>query len=165
MTHDPRSPTGQRAALTSGKVYSLSLSRTKAVVALSSKEVLIFDLRNMSAPEQARESPLKHQLRRVALDAVSGDWFVLASSEVRPPVSSRPRPLTHPPLLLVLPILLRFLPLQGRVAVEHIDPAAKGYTFKCHRRGDLAFPVNAVASHPIYGTPSPPPSPPPLRRD
>lgn len=26
------------------------------------------------------------------------------------------------------------------------------YAFKCHRKGDKVFPVNAMAFHPIYGT-------------
>jgi hypothetical protein len=27
-----------------------------------------------------------------------------------------------------------------------------GYAFKCHRRADLAYPVNTIAFHPGYGT-------------
>jgi len=46
--------------------------------------------------------------------------------------------------------------VEGRVAVEYFDlsPAvqAKRYAFKCHRQGDLVFPVNAVAFHPTHGT-------------
>ncbi|CAM9860904.1 unnamed protein product, partial [Laminaria digitata] len=26
------------------------------------------------------------------------------------------------------------------------------YAFKCHRKGDQVFPVNAMAFHPVYGT-------------
>lgn len=46
--------------------------------------------------------------------------------------------------------------VEGRVAVEYFDPApavqAKRYAFKCHRVGELVFPVNAIAFHPTHGT-------------
>ena len=64
---------------------------------------------------------------------------------------------------------LRFFPdgqriavgsVEGRVAVEWVDgrPLENGqgmpkeYAFKCHRRNDLVFPVNAIEFHPKYGT-------------
>ena len=64
---------------------------------------------------------------------------------------------------------LRFFPdgqriavgsVEGRVAVEWVDgrplesntTMPKEYAFKCHRRGDLVFPVNCIEFHPKYGT-------------
>lgn len=35
---------------------------------------------------------------------------------------------------------------------EGAPKSKPGYAFKCHRRGVLAFPVNDIAFHPIYGT-------------
>lgn len=43
--------------------------------------------------------------------------------------------------------------VEGRVAVEYFaaEESSKSFAFKCHRKGDLAFPVNAIAFHPTYG--------------
>jgi hypothetical protein len=45
--------------------------------------------------------------------------------------------------------------VEGRVGIEyfdhHPDVQAKKYSFKCHRQGTLAYPVNAIALHPRYG--------------
>lgn len=48
--------------------------------------------------------------------------------------------------------------VEGRVAVEYLEEldqptsGGKKYAFKCHRSGDLVFPVNCIAFHPRYGT-------------
>ncbi|KAJ4300194.1 mitotic spindle checkpoint protein Bub3 [Collariella sp. IMI 366227] len=54
--------------------------------------------------------------------------------------------------------------IEGRVAVEwfedSVESQARKYAFKCHRQtddssgggGDVVFPVNALAFHPVYGT-------------
>lgn len=47
--------------------------------------------------------------------------------------------------------------IEGRVAVEFLEelglPAkVKKYAFKCHRQGDIVYPVNAIGFHPQYGT-------------
>jgi cell cycle arrest protein BUB3 len=61
---------------------------------------------------------------------------------------------------------LRFFPdsnaiaigsIEGRAAVEFLEdlgrPAlGKKFAFKCHRVGDMVYPVNAIAFHPKYGT-------------
>jgi WD40 repeat protein len=61
---------------------------------------------------------------------------------------------------------LRFFPdggaiavgsVEGRAGVEYLEELgreAKGkkYAFKCHRVGDLVYPVNAIEFHPIHGT-------------
>ncbi|RHY29169.1 hypothetical protein DYB32_005379 [Aphanomyces invadans] len=46
---------------------------------------------------------------------------------------------------------------EGRVALEYVDPARKGYAFKCHREKisdseTYVFPINAIAFHPRFGT-------------
>lgn len=61
---------------------------------------------------------------------------------------------------------LRFFPdggaiavgsIEGRAAVEYLEDLgreAKGkkFAFKCHRVGDMVYPVNAIEFHPRYGT-------------
>lgn len=47
--------------------------------------------------------------------------------------------------------------VEGRVSVEYLEeldrPAVgKKYTFKCHRVGDLVYPVNCIEFHPKFGT-------------
>lgn len=47
--------------------------------------------------------------------------------------------------------------IEGRVAVEYLDELgreAKGkkFAFKCHRQGDLVYPVNCIEFHPRFGT-------------
>jgi len=42
--------------------------------------------------------------------------------------------------------------IEGRVAVEYVDPNKKGYAFKCHRQNDTVYPVNCLEFHPTYGT-------------
>jgi hypothetical protein len=60
----------------------MSGTDTRMVFATSSKQIIIYDVRNMSEPEQIRESPLRHQLRRVACDIVTHEGFVVGSTEV-----------------------------------------------------------------------------------
>lgn len=43
------------------------------------------------------------------------------------------------------------------MAVEYFDvngssDLSRNYAFKCHRKGDVAYPVNALAFHPLLGT-------------
>mmetsp|Transcript_1569 Transcript_1569/g.2511 ORF Transcript_1569/g.2511 Transcript_1569/m.2511 type:complete len:326 (+) Transcript_1569:91-1068(+) len=106
-----------------GKAYSLSLTSTRIVVATSERHIVVYDSRNLSAPEQVRESPLRYQTRKVSCFP-NGEGFALGS-------------------------------IEGRVAVEYFEQQPDGkryYAFKCHRRGDVAYPVNAIAFHPVYGT-------------
>lgn len=67
---DPRGASGQERTLVGTyfqpeRVYSISLVGTRLVVATAGRHVNIYDLRNMSQPEQRRESSLKYQTRCV----------------------------------------------------------------------------------------------------
>eukprot|EP01041_Mallomonas_annulata_P002543 gene2543-4959_t len=121
---DPRSSAKVTSIPTTDKVFSLSITDTRVIIATAGRHILIYDVRNMSQVEQIRESPLRHQTRKVACFP-DGTGYALGS-------------------------------IEGRVAIEYfdMDPAiqTKKYAFKCHRRGELAFPVNSLAYHPIYGT-------------
>lgn len=64
-----------------GKVYSMSLSTNRLVVATSGRHILVYDVRNMSQPEQVRVSPLRCQTRRVAC-FMDGSAFAVGSVEV-----------------------------------------------------------------------------------
>lgn len=113
-----------------GKVYSMSASEARLVVAMSGRHVDIFDLRTLQSgqPEQRRESSLKFQTRCVRCQA-DGRGYALSSVE-------------------------------GRVAWEFFDldeaTQARKYAFKCHRKNeggkDLVFPVNAIAFNRPHGT-------------
>ena len=127
-----------------GKVYSLSTVGSRVVVATANRQVLVYDLRSMSAPEQTRESPLRHQTRRVACSP-NGEFFAISSTEVS----------CHRASLLAVCWLIKWLILQGRVGIEYFELDAehqsKKYAFKCHRRGDIAYPINTLAFHPVFG--------------
>ncbi|XWS39874.1 hypothetical protein CRYUN_Cryun18bG0092000 [Craigia yunnanensis] len=67
---DPRGASGQERTLVGTypqpeRVYSLSLVGNRLVVATAGRHVNVYDLRNMSQPEQRRESSLKYQTRCV----------------------------------------------------------------------------------------------------
>ncbi len=117
------------------RVYSMALlGGTSLVVGTANRHVLIYDLRKLSAAASAptalissRESTLKHQTRYIAAPP-AGDFLAVASTE-------------------------------GRVAIDYLGAAEAGasYAFKCHRRkeadgSETAFPVHALAFHPVYGT-------------
>ena len=62
------------------KVYSMSSSGEQLVVATAGRKVFIWDLRNMSCPQQKRESSLKYQTRCVV---VSQTRLVMFSAVVK----------------------------------------------------------------------------------
>ena len=148
--HHLASPTTPPASITlPSKPFSISLTPTKLVVAMSSRALHIYDLAsassslpqqtNSSPPEtaipitldpwQQRESSLKFMTRAIA--CMPNDAGYASSS------------------------------IEGRVAVEWFDPSpesqARKYAFKCHRQAneqgvDVVYPVNALAFHPRHGT-------------
>ncbi|KAK0745091.1 WD40-repeat-containing domain protein [Apiosordaria backusii] len=121
-----------------GKPHALSSSPTKLVVAMTARLVHIYDLPTLASattpppPWQTRESSLKFLTRAVA--CMPNDAGYATSS------------------------------IEGRVAVEWFEDTpesqARKYAFKCHRQaapeeeggGDIVYPVNALAFHPVYGT-------------
>jgi cell cycle arrest protein BUB3 len=123
-----------------GKPHALAISPTKVVVAMTARLVHIYDLDAALAaiasgagdlqPWQQRESSLKFLTRAVA--CMPNDAGYATSS------------------------------IEGRVAVEWFEDSAESqarkYAFKCHRQaapdgdGDIVYPVNALAFHPVHGT-------------
>lgn len=128
------------------KPFSISLTPTKLVVAMASRQIFIYDLAalkmltSQSAPSQEsgnqsileiqpwqqRESSLKFMTRAVC--CMPNDQGYALSS------------------------------IEGRVGVEWFDPSpesqSRKYAFKCHRQADegvdVVYPVNALAFHPVH---------------
>ena len=146
--HDTASPSQPPIKIElPGKPHALSASPTKLVVAMTARMVHIYDIPTLanllssasngagSAPDvkpwQQRESSLKFLTRAVA--CMPNDAGYATSS------------------------------IEGRVAVEWFEDTAESqarkYAFKCHRQtapddeggGDVVYPVNALAFHPVYG--------------
>ncbi|KAF9621206.1 hypothetical protein IFM89_016700 [Coptis chinensis] len=84
---DPRAASGKEHTLVGThlqpeRVYSVSLVGNRLVVATAGRHVNVYDLRNMSKPEQQRESPLKYQTRSVRCYP-NGTGFAVSSVEGR----------------------------------------------------------------------------------
>ncbi|KAL5218330.1 hypothetical protein ABZP36_019014 [Zizania latifolia] len=84
---DPRGASGTECTLVGTydqpeRVYSLSLVGNRLVVATAGRHVNIYDLRNMSKPEQKRDSSLKYQTRCVQCFP-NGTGYALSSVEGR----------------------------------------------------------------------------------
>jgi cell cycle arrest protein BUB3 len=129
------------------KPFCISASPSKLIVAMSARQIHIYDLSELSLkasehssaggggdltvePYQRRESSLKFMTRAVAC---MPDDAGFASSSI-----------------------------EGRIAVEWFDDSpesqARKYAFKCHRQAslddgiDTVYPVNALVFHPVHGT-------------
>ncbi|KAK4225407.1 mitotic checkpoint protein BUB3.2 [Podospora fimiseda] len=139
--HNLSSPSEVLTIPLPGKPHALSISPSKLVVAMTARLVHIHDLptlltststQQIPQPWQTRESSLKFLTRAVA--CMPNDAGYATSS------------------------------IEGRVAVEWFEDTpesqARKYAFKCHRQpapeeeggGDIVYPVNALAFHPVYGT-------------
>ncbi|KAK1291707.1 hypothetical protein QJS10_CPB17g02335 [Acorus calamus] len=104
------------------RVYSLSLVGNRLVVATAGRHVNVYDLRNMSQPEQRRESSLKYQTRCVRCYPNGTDSnapiILLACREAL---------LCHLTLAVPLPVIgfmrdgYALSSVEGRVAMEFFD--------------------------------------------
>ncbi|MES1913058.1 MAG: hypothetical protein MHM6MM_005289 [Cercozoa sp. M6MM] len=114
------------------RVYSMSCGVRSGedllLVAAADRSVSMFDVRRLDTPLQKRESPLKNQLRCVALSP-DGERFLLSSVEGRVAVE---------------------------YVSEAPELRKRKFAFKCHRRTreqeQLVYPVHSVAWHPTAGT-------------
>eukprot|EP00462_Mataza_sp_D1_P026224 CAMPEP_0175145434 /NCGR_PEP_ID=MMETSP0087-20121206/14765_1 /TAXON_ID=136419 /ORGANISM="Unknown Unknown, Strain D1" /LENGTH=336 /DNA_ID=CAMNT_0016430173 /DNA_START=20 /DNA_END=1030 /DNA_ORIENTATION=- len=111
------------------KVYTAALNHNRLVVGTSGRQVYIYDVRQMSQPEQVRESSLMNQTRCIRIFP-NGAGYALSSIEGRVAIEFfDPSPIVQ----------------------------KKKYAFKCHRKSgenkvQTLFPVNAIAFHPTHGT-------------
>lgn len=125
---DARAPGETSRTAVKGKVYAMSLgefglsSPRKLVIATSDRSFQVYDARKLDG--EALESK-ESPLKYQTRDVAcfpSCDGFALSS-------------------------------IEGRIAVEYFqDQPKKSYSFKCHRNGNLVYPVNCLAVHPVYGT-------------
>ncbi|GJE85362.1 WD40 repeat-like protein [Phanerochaete sordida] len=126
---DPRAATAQQSSTSlPERVYHMDLVNNTLVVAMASRIFHIYDIRNMSAPSQSRESSLKYMTRALACMA-DGQGYATASVEGR--------------------IAVEYFDPSPEVQ-------EKKYAFKCHRQTiedvDHVWPVNSLAFHPVYNT-------------
>jgi len=125
---DPRSHAAVAKLPQPFKVFGMTGGAGRLVVATAHRTVNIYQTRMLGVVEQRRESSLKYQTRCVSAYP-NGTGYALSSVE-------------------------------GRVAMEYYDTSPeeqkKKYAFKCHRKAedgqDVAYPVNAIAFHPQFGT-------------
>jgi len=110
------------------KVYTMATSGYRLVIGTAGRNVIIFDTRFMSEPQQRRESSLKYQTRCIRTFP-DGQGYALSSTEGR--------------------VAIEYFDPAPEIQ-------AKKYAFKCHRsvsQGvDTVYPVNTMAFHPVHGT-------------
>lgn len=118
-----------------GKVYTMALGQgNKLVVGTSDRHVEIYDTRNLSVPEQRRESALKYQTRCIRCFP-DGEGYAVGSTEGR--------------------VAIEYFNPDS-------DVQKLKYAFKCHRttkeqpgqstKVEYVHPVNVIEFHPTYGT-------------
>ncbi|AQL02211.1 Putative pentatricopeptide repeat-containing protein mitochondrial [Zea mays] len=173
---DPRGVSGPERTLVGTyaqpeRVYSLSLVGNRLVVATAGRHVNIYDLRNMSQPEQKRDSSLKYQTRCVrCFPNGTGNWPLGARVHDCGNLDPGKRKQNSFPgnkawqrclhLGSQVPALVqpssRGLPTPQESVPLIVGNFSCRYAFKCHRKSeagrDTVYPVNAIAFHPIYGT-------------
>ncbi|KAJ3122359.1 hypothetical protein HK098_002912, partial [Nowakowskiella sp. JEL0407] len=110
------------------KVYAMDIVENKLVIAMASRHIFIYDIRNMKETIQRRESSLKYMTRTIKC-MPNGEGYACSSIEGR--------------------VAVEFFDSSESVQ-------AKKYAFKCHRQKlndvENIFPVNALDFHPVYGT-------------
>jgi cell cycle arrest protein BUB3 len=112
------------------KIYTMSLTGNRLVVGTSGRHVFIYDLRNLSTPDQVRESSLMNQTRCIRC-IPDGSGYALSSIEGR--------------------VAIEYFDPSPQVQ-------KKKYAFKCHRKtnnvtkAQTLYPVNSIAFHPLHLT-------------
>ncbi|KAI8898596.1 WD40-repeat-containing domain protein [Globomyces pollinis-pini] len=106
------------------KVFSLDVCKEKMVVALANRIILVYDLRNTSAPLETKESNLKYMTRKIAC-IPNGKGYATSSIEGR--------------------VAVDFFDTADQ---------SKKFSFKCHRQKvdecEFIYPVNALTYHPQH---------------
>jgi len=125
---DPRTNSCTGTYTQPDKVYTMSVAGEKLVVGTAGRKVWVWDLRNMRAAEQKRESSLKFQTRCLSCFP-NKSGYVLSSIEGR--------------------VAVEYLESTA-------EAQKKKYAFKCHRIKENGieniYPVNAIAFHRQYNT-------------
>lgn len=139
-----------------GKAFSMDVdpvNRNLIAVATSGRRICFIDIR--------RPTSVLHDTRNLAL---APDEDESSNNTVNVEVKMS---LDRESSLKYQTRCLRFFPhgnaiaigsIEGRAAVEYIDELGrtsegqKKFAFKCHRVGDMVYPVNSIAFHPRLGT-------------
>ncbi|KPM04263.1 mitotic checkpoint protein BUB3-like protein [Sarcoptes scabiei] len=127
---DGRTPSSIGTYSQPDKVYTFDTCGDTVVVGTAERRVLVWDLKNMSYPQQRRESSLKYQTRYIRCFS-NKEGFVLSSIEGR--------------------VAVEYLDPNPEIQ-------KKKYAFKCHRNKDAAtgseciYPVNSMSFHSGYNT-------------
>ncbi|KAJ2487963.1 mitotic spindle checkpoint protein Bub3 [Coemansia sp. RSA 2320] len=108
------------------RIYSMSAQGDLLAIALAGRKLLIYDVRRLETPLEARESPLKFPTRCVRL-MPDCTGFVCSSVEGR--------------------VAVEFLDGAGKQ-----NYAFKCHRQPAEENVDLVYPVNAVAFHPVHHT-------------
>lgn len=82
ILYDASSKTKSHSLQLTGKVFSVSTIEHKLVIGTSNKEIIIYDMRNLSNPEEVRESPLRNQIRKT-ICSPNKSSFAIGSTEGR----------------------------------------------------------------------------------
>jgi cell cycle arrest protein BUB3 len=112
------------------KVYTMDSIGNRLVVGTSGRHIYIYDIRQLSQPEQVRESSLMNQTRCIRCSP-DGHSFAISSIEGR--------------------VAIEYFDTDPQIQ-------ARKYAFKCHRKTDkktqtqTLYPVNCIAFHPRHGT-------------
>ena len=135
------------------KPFSLSLSPTKLVVAMSSRALHIYDLAALASDSSAAAVP--------AQELAGANEYMPLTTEPWQRRESSLKFMTRAVSCMPNDAGYASSSIEGRVAVEWFDPSetsqARKYAFKCHRQPgqdgvDVVYPVNALAFHPVHGT-------------
>jgi cell cycle arrest protein BUB3 len=130
---DARQQTPVATIALPGKAFSMDVdpkAKNLLAVATSGRRTCFVDVRNAADVVEAdlvldRESSLKYQTRCLRFFPDGGAIAVGS--------------------------------IEGRAAVEYLEDLGreakgKSFAFKCHRAGDMVYPVNAIEFHPRFGT-------------
>lgn len=121
---DAQTSTEQHKLKLNCKVFSMDLRDEKLAVAMSDRKTHIYDIRDMSAPWQVRETTLKYMLKCIRL-MPNGQGYACSAIEGR--------------------VAFEYFDMSPEVQ-------AKRYAFKSHRLTindtEVVYPVNSLSFHP-----------------
>lgn len=105
------------------RVYAMDVRDNLLVVATANRHVLIYNVQGQPREHERKESPLKHQTRCVQCFPDQTGYAIGS--------------------------------IEGRVGIQYVQKPPQGkdsFAFKCHRKDNAAYSVNAIAFHAPFGT-------------
>ncbi|RKP03186.1 hypothetical protein CXG81DRAFT_9848 [Caulochytrium protostelioides] len=105
------------------RCYAMDLAGPLLVTATAERHISIFDLRNPTREFKRVLSPLKFQTRSLGCFPVSQNGFAIGS-------------------------------IEGRIGIQYVEEkdAPNNFSFRCHRKDQDVYSVNAISFHPLFGT-------------